>query len=72
MTSSEPRSCRLVRPAGAPRDVARAEMTRERGDSSDDSSDTSSESSDSESDEEGGGRRLRRHRLWNVPAAARF
>ena len=72
LTSSEPRSCRLVRPAGAPQDVARAEMTRERGDSSDDSSDTSSESSDSESDEEGGGRRLRRHRLWNVPAAARF
>jgi len=72
LTSSEPRSCRLVRPAGAPQDVARAETTRERGDSSDDSSDTTSESSDSESDEEGGERRLRRHRLWNVPAAARF
>ena len=43
-----------TRPArGRARDVARAETTRERGDSSDDSSDTTSESSDSESDEEG-------------------
>lgn len=70
-SSCEPRPCRLVEPAGTPRDVVRAETRRERSDSSDASYDSSSDSSDSESDEEGGGRRVRRHRLWNVPAAAR-